>query len=127
MTKKLKERRKRLMPKGVPRWIRIYDNEGRSFDRYTVVFTGRYRHRIPGDEFFYRGMSKNPGPTHPQGFGVSGTSPFQIDTNTSGWPPKVGQSNHLGKRITFEDLPEECQRVVVDDYEAIWLLKDKAP
>jgi hypothetical protein len=37
-----------LMPNGVPKYVRVYDNGGKSFDRYTVVFTGRYTHKTGG-------------------------------------------------------------------------------
>lgn len=75
--------------------IRIYDNEGETFDRYTVVYldeqdgTGKYT---------YVGMSRDP--FHPQGFGQHGTC---ID------------GPHLGKRIEFHDLPQPCQRLVMYD------------
>ena len=45
------------MPGNIPRYIRCYDNQGKSFDRYTVVYTGRYR-KCPRDQFRYIGMSK---------------------------------------------------------------------
>ena len=30
---------------------------------------------------------------------------------------------HLGKRIDFDNLPEDCRRSVVNDYKIIWRLK----
>jgi hypothetical protein len=33
------ERKESLMPKGIPRWIRVHDNGGESFDRYICVYT----------------------------------------------------------------------------------------
>lgn len=51
-------RMKALMPDGVPRYIRCYDNGGVTADRYTVCFTGRYRHKSLG-EYLYLTMSND--------------------------------------------------------------------
>jgi hypothetical protein len=123
-----KSRPERLAPGGVPRWIRCYDNGGETADRYTVVYSGkaaveRSEHHT---EYPYRGMSSDP--FHPQGFGQSGATPNQ-PCDTLGkkpgwhWPPAVGRKNHLGKRITWHDLPHDCQRLVWRDYAEIWKLK----
>jgi hypothetical protein len=93
---------------GVPRKVRIYDNGGETADRYTVVFTGRYRDKTMG-EFWSLGMSG--APFHPQGVGMHSTHPRQIDYPTYG---------HLGKKISFVDLPEDCQRLVFSDYRYLW-------
>lgn len=100
-------REKRLLPNGIPKNVRIYDNG--KFDRYTVVYTGNYKDHH-GCE--YLGMSDNP--THPQGFGQHGWSNDVIDR------PK---SSYLGRKIEFEDLPEKCQELVLNDYKEIWNLK----
>ena len=97
-----------FMKDGVPRKIRVYDNGGTSADRYTVVFTGNYRKKTLG-EFWYVGMSS--APFHPQGVGMHGTHPRQIDYPTYG---------HLGKKIKFVDLPEDCQRLIFQDYRYLW-------
>jgi len=76
--------------------VRIYDNGGVTFDRYTAVFT-----RKNNDEFVHLGMSANP--FHPQGFGQHGFSRRRIDKPTS---------EHLGKRIKFRKLPINCQRLI---------------
>ncbi len=124
MTKREKDRRERLFPGGVPRWIRCYDNGGTdvdsgTFDRYTVLFTGRYRHNT-GGEFTYVGMSESP--FSPQGFGQHGSFPYQCDSQDGEWPPAIGRKNHLGTRIAFADLPNDCQRLVISDYKDLWSL-----
>lgn len=75
--------------------IRIYDNGGKTFDRFTVVYLNE-----PEGLGLYgaRGMSENP--FHPQGFG-------QYCTAAPG--------RHLGKRIKFDQLPIDCQRLVAQD------------
>ncbi len=75
--------------------IRIYDNGGKTADRYTVVYMDE-----PEGKGLYgaRGMSEHP--THPQGIGMY----------CSAMPGK-----HLGNRIAFEDLPSDCQKVVLQD------------
>lgn len=99
-------RAERLMPNGVPRYIRCYDNGGETADRYTVVYTRTA-------DYFYVGMSENP--YHPQGFGQHGEGKDgPIDR------PKYA---HLGKRISFHDLPAECRKLVRSDYRLIWRLQ----
>jgi hypothetical protein len=96
-----------LMPGGVPRYIRCYDSgPNGSADRYTVLYTGR-----TGKQHLYVGMSANP--FHPQGVGQHGESDHLIDYPTY---------SHLGKKIRFENLPPDCQKVVVSDYKEIWKL-----
>jgi len=102
-------REEQFMPNGIPRHIRCYDNCGRSFDRYTVVYTGNYKGRDGCD---YMGMSENP--YHPQGFGQHGWNQQVIDY------PKY---SHLGKKIQFTDLPPDCQDAVIQDYKEIWRIK----
>lgn len=70
------DRRTMFYKKGAPKLVRCYDNGGQSADRFTVVFTGRYRKKTGGD-FMYLGLSANP--YHPMGFGQHGFSSIQID------------------------------------------------
>lgn len=95
-------------PDGSPKHVRCYDNGGETFDRYTVVFTGRYRSQTAGS-FVYIGMSCDP--YHPQGFGQHGESDTQIDRP---------RSAHLGRKIAFAKLPEPCKRLVRSDYAELW-------
>lgn len=79
----------------------IFDNGGETFDRYTVVYSTK-----TGDYFDGRGMSEHP--CHPQGFGLCcEVSPLHLTD------PKTP----LGKRIRFEDLPPDCQRLISRDLE----------
>jgi hypothetical protein len=104
-------RRISLLPDGVPKYVRCYDNGGASFDRYTVVFTGRYTHKT-GGSFWYVGMSSSP--FNPQGFGQHGEHRNPIDR------PAYG---HLGKKIKFTDLPDDCQKLVLETYTDLWDLE----
>jgi hypothetical protein len=97
-----------LVKKKIAIGVRCYDNGGAdaengTFDRYTVVFTGRYR-RYTGGHQMYVGMSSNPFAA--QGFGQHGSSATDIDRPTY---------SHLGKRIEFTDLPQDCQLLVMSD------------
>lgn len=80
--------------------VRIYDNGGATFDRFTVIYT---------DEpeglgmFSARAMSSDPF----KGFGQMCTA-------------SIGK--HLGKRIAFDDLPEPCKRLVMQDKGELMLL-----
>jgi hypothetical protein len=85
----------------------VYDNGGETFDRYAVYYKGRgsleHPQIVEGRVLRYRalrGMSENP--FHPQGFGQW----------CHGMPGK-----HNGKRIAFQDLPADCQRLVARDLE----------
>ena len=129
MTKTEQARIERLMPNGIPRWIRVYDS-GESGDRYTVVYTGLYHNRgnsnrgpnhkrLRDRPHYYVGMSA--APFHPQGIGMHGESSFKcIDVNKYGFAPAVGRKCHLGIRINFIDLPKDCRTLVLSDYSEIW-------
>lgn len=107
MTKTQKQRIDRLLPKGQPKHVRCYDNKGETADRYTVVFTGRFKGR---DGYcFYLHMSE--APCSPQGVGIMASSREIIDRPIS---------SHLGRRIQFKALPEACQRLVKADYREFW-------
>lgn len=138
MTKKEMARKEQLMPQGIPKYIRCYDNGGLdspngSFDQFTVVYSGKYRtlglkrgERI-NSWFQYVAMSESP--FSPQGFGMHGENQQQIDTigkNGRGyvWPPAIGRKNHLGRRINFKDLPCDCKKLVLQDYKELWNIKE---
>ncbi len=84
----------------------VYDNQGRSFDRYTVYYKGRgslETHIRGGKVVTYRaGRGMSDRPFHPQGFGMS----------ICGVPGR-----HNGRRMAFQDLPTDCQRLVARDLE----------
>lgn len=95
-------RLKKLMPNGQPRYVLCYDSGPEFFDRYTVVFTGRYVGRTIG-EYQYVGMSATP--FNPQGFCQHG---------------EIDNYNGLGKKIEFSSMPEDCQVVALRDYLYYW-------
>ena len=117
----MKNRTESLIPGGVPRYVRCYDNGGETADRYTVCFTGRSAvERSPGNapEYPYRAMSAHP--FHPQGFGQWGSVRGAPCDTVKGWPPAMARRCRLGKRIPFADLPEDCRKLVARDYREIW-------
>jgi hypothetical protein len=101
-------RRERLLPNGEPRYVRCYDNGGETADRFTVVYTGRYRHNTGGEQLH---VCMSASPFHPQGVGQHGSLGTSIDTPSY---------RHLGKRIAFRDLPEDCRTLVLGDYRELW-------
>jgi hypothetical protein len=119
-------REQRLMPGGIPRWFRAYDNRGETADRYTYVLTGKQ------GEGFSRGCSAHP--YHPQGFGISAANGYYsngkwrgvpLDTDTRhgarSWPPAIGRKHpFLGWRIGWGDLPPDVQRSLLQDYKGAW-------
>ncbi len=106
--------------------LAVFDLGEKFFDRYTVIFldnpvsddpyySDRYPYRYP-----YLGMSDRP--FHPQGFGQSGE--IEIPPNALRQLRKgKGQRlfSHLGKLISFNDLPEDCQKLVNADLAMISL------
>jgi hypothetical protein len=120
-------RQERLMPGGIPRYVRVYDNGGRTLDRYTVVYTGRYRHKTQGATWVCH-MSDDP--YHPQGVGLHhewmpNDSWVHEDGKVQHSPDRP-RHGHLGACIPFDKLPEPCQRLVREDYTHLWELTDAA-
>jgi hypothetical protein len=71
-------------------------------ERYTAVFTGLLSLKKPG-EYLYVRMGENP-------FGAGGY------TVSRGRPPY----GKLGQEISFGELPEGCERLVLDTYRKLW-------
>lgn len=120
-------RLRRLLPNNYPRYVRVYDNGGESADRYTVVFTGKYNSigRSRGSSradvaYWHIGMSENP--FHPQGVCLWDSHTRIIDLGKDSFPPKIGAKCHLGKRIQWHQLPEECQKAALHAYRELWNL-----
>jgi hypothetical protein len=73
----------------------IYDNGGKTVDRYTVVLHRVQPHPYVGvPPHVYACLSLSDDPDSPQGFSQFG-------------PCVLG--DHLGREIRFEDLPENVQ------------------
>ncbi len=115
--KTLKQQRRyaSLLPNGEPKMVRCYDNgngPNPTFDRFTVVYTGNYKKNMGqrGKCFEYVGMSSHP--FDPQGFGQHG--------ETQGLPADRPTYGHIGKKIKFADLPEDCRKLVIQDYLVLW-------
>lgn len=86
-------------PQGV---IGIYDNEGKTIDRYTVVYTPY----TVGREIIFPYVDMSAAPFHPQGVCQHGeTIGYRI---TGGWGTNL-------KVIAFTDLPPDCQEVIKRD------------
>ncbi len=75
--------------------LRIYDNGGKTIDRYTVLYMD-----CPEGRGLYGGRGMSAHPSHPQGVGMYCTAM---------------PGRHLGRRITFDQLPPDCQKVVQQD------------
>ena len=76
----------------------IYDNGGKTADRYTVYYNEVYSQFSGVTLWEGRGMSENP--FHPCGVG-----------NCIGG--MIGK--HNGKKIKFTDLPEPCRKLIKND------------
>ena len=71
-----------------------------AFDRYTVAFKG---YRVDGHGMAYPYIASSDNPFHSQGFGQHGESNEFLT------------GKHLGKRVSFESLPEQVQRFILQN------------
>ena len=87
--------------------IKVYDNGGKTIDRYTVVYLDEPEELWNGSEYFV--------PAKPRTFACTGMNGAPY------WPQGFCQHGyamvgaHLGHRILFASLPEDCQKVVEQD------------
>ncbi len=89
-------------PDGV---LGIYDNEGKTVDRYTGVYKP-YEQGAPFNQLVFPMVHMSAAPYWPQGVCMhSETVGYRV---TGGWG-----SGH--KVIEFTDLPADCQRVICED------------
>lgn len=108
LPKTLQDRLRRFRDaNGAPKHIRVYDNGGKTADRFTCVFTGNYRGRNGLCRFL--NMSKYP--FSPLGVGMHGECQDIIDRPTS---------SHLGKRVKWDALPFDVQVCIWQDYADYW-------
>lgn len=71
----------------------VYDNEGKTFDRYTIVF------ETMETNIFNLSLGLSHNPDSPQGF-----SQFS----------RCQDGIHLGKKISFNSLPENIQNHIIE-------------
>ena len=102
-------RKESLLPKGLPKYVRCYDNQGETIDCYTIVFSGNYKGRNRTCHY----LSCNAHPFAPQGFGQHGENDTIIDKPSY---------KHLGKKVKFEGLPVDVKKFVLDNYNEMWEL-----
>jgi hypothetical protein len=79
--------------------VACFDNGGKTMDRYTAVYL-KQRAGLSLGKWFYNCVGMSANPFHPQGFGQHGTAML---------------GRHLGKRIALNELPADCQRLVMHD------------
>jgi hypothetical protein len=80
--------------------LAVYDNGGKSADRYTVLYGAPLWDRKDGRMVPARFMSDNP--YHPQGVGMFGEAPAHSRA-------------FMGRKIRFDQLPARCQQCVIQD------------
>ena len=91
---------------GEPRRIRCYMQKRRTtYDYITVVYTHASKAGFPVGTVLFRGMSEDP--YHPLGYGMGGEG-------------SRGSFNPGGSRVSFSELPKNCQDLVLRDYKALW-------
>lgn len=86
---------------GAPRGLlAVYDNGGKSADRYTALYGAPLWESSMGNMLPARFMSEHP--SHPQGIGIFGEHPA--------WDRAV-----LGRKVRFLDLPDDVRRCIICD------------
>ena len=82
--------------------IKVYDNGGKTMDRYTVVYLNDKQGIVSnnGGSMLFGCVGMNETPLAPNGF-------CQHSTCLDG--------KHLGKKIAFKNLPVDCQEIVLID------------
>jgi hypothetical protein len=80
--------------------VEFYDDDT-VCDRYTAIFLDRPYTRDASNPL-RDALAMDDRPFHPQGFGQHCSA-------------MLGE--HLGKPITFEDLPPDCQKFVMQEFE----------
>lgn len=87
--------------------IEIWDNGGKTADRYFIAVSGLMEcDNKPYTYFMY--SSENP--FHPQGIGLHGDEEL-----TAVYKSRRGGMSHMGKRITFFELPKYVQRFIAQE------------
>lgn len=120
MNKKQQARQERLLPAGIPRYVRIYDSGG-SADHITVVYSGHYNSGRNNGQNSYQYVAMSSAPFHPQGICQHGETQWRCcDVDKWGFAPAMGRKGYLGRRIPFTSLNTDCQKVVLQDYKEIW-------
>ena len=90
-----------IMVKGKRKVCRIFDiGPDGAFDRYTIAFKGYYAY---GYGMVYPYLASSENPFHPQGFGMHCESREFLT------------GKHLGKRVSFESLPEQVQQFILQN------------
>lgn len=83
--------------------LRVFDNDGETYDRYTVVLPDKEKVGYELKEYnVCLGLSDDP--THPLGFS-------QFSTCTLG---EDGKGTHMGKEISFDSLPDNVKSHALD-------------
>lgn len=88
----------------------VFDNKGKTADRYTVMFCGTLLGRFPADstemkDTFISYLAMSDAPTHPQGFSQWG----EMDA----WHAARYRYTAGKQRIKWNDLPENIRKHVI--------------
>ncbi len=89
-----------------PRFLRIYDNGGKSVDRYTAIDSRPCK--APNGSHYYLYVAFNGCPTHP-------TYGFWQHGELSTLPP-LRKAFDIDKRVSFARLPDICQTLLLQEF-----------
>lgn len=89
-----------ILVNGKRKTCRIYDAGPDFADRYTIALRGYW---VEHHGRVYPYLASGPSPFHPQGFGQYGECGAFIN------------GRHLGKRVTFESVPADVQKFILQN------------
>ena len=87
-----------IMVDGKRKVCRIFDGGDAFADRYTIAFKGYF---LPGHGMVYPYLASGSSPFHPMGFGQYGENNIFMT------------GHHLGKRVSFDSLPIDVQKFIL--------------
>lgn len=82
------------------KFCRIFDNGGRTFDRYTIAFKS---YRSSDGRLYYPYIASSDHPYGPLGFGQHGESKEFLT------------GKHLGERVSFDFVPGDVQKFILEN------------
>lgn len=102
MTRRTSRKRSSLRRNSKTSQFGIYDNGGKTADRYTILY--RVPQKSHGESYYvYFGMDEHP--NHPQGFGQHGELPARAYR-----AHQLSKFRALGKPIKLSSLPAQARK-----------------
>ena len=90
--------------------IEAWDNGGKTIDRYSVAISGLMQ--VDKEPYTFW-LGANDEPFHPQGYGM-----HCGEIQTREYKAQRGGWRHLGKRVSWWNLPEQVQQFILQEFKS---------